>query len=255
MFKIRQKRVARYVAALLLLSLYVLPTVCLAKTPKAVTPPTKTILVFPFEDTTKWAGEPLSSNVQLKIQTGLSSTGGFRAFAFSESLPSVQRAVLENSLKKDDLKGPFGVEKSQVDSALKIGREMAADIILIGSIDDAKFDAVKHNAQITVTTMLVDVRTGESKTVAVSGMSPADAVANTESDLVFAAGNDTVTKLVNVVAPDQVAMPIQTVQVKKKSSSKIVLWGLLLGLTVGLLSTHNNSGSGDSGTDNPPSPP
>lgn len=257
MFRIRQTRVARYVAAMLVLTMYIFPAVCAAKSPKAVLPPAKTILVFPFEDSTKWASESLSKDIQVRIQNGLSSTGSFTAVVYSEALPSIQRAVLETSLKKDDLKGPFGIEKSQIDGALKIAREAAADLILVGSVDDAKVDTTKHTGQVTITTMLVDVRTGEGKTVAVTGNAPTGAAVATESDLVYAAGSDAATRLVKVTAPDQAATPIQTVSVKKKKNyTRTIVIGLLLGLTVGLLASNSNSSNGSAGTvDNPPGGP
>jgi hypothetical protein len=258
MIRIRQMRLAQYVAVVLLLAMYVFPSVGMARGKAKTTemPPAKTIVIFPFDNTTKSSVETLSKDIQQSMQNALSEAGGYRVYAFSEQLPSVQRALLETTLKKDDLKGPFGTEKEQIATALKIGREMAADLILVGTIDDAKVDTEKHTGVIALTAVVVDVKTGEPKTIGVAGAVPANSTVTTEAGLIGLASDDAVGRLVKVIVPQPIVKPEQRAEVpsKHKSSFKKIVVGLLLGAAVGLAVANRSSGSSE-GTDNPPPPP
>ncbi len=248
MVRMRERRLARYIAAMLLLNLYVVPACVAASNAKAV--PVRTCLVFPFEVTGPGAPETLAADLQSKIQAGLSMSGGFRAISFSENLPSIQRAVLETAIKKDELKGPFGIEKEQVDVAIKIGKEAGVDCVLVGTVE-ASVDTANHTGAVTVTAELVDVRTGQQNTVGVSGASSDSGGTAAAGVLIGQAAADAASKLVTALTPPG-AVPVKTngTAAQKKSKSKW-LWVLLLAGAAAALS----GGSSSSGNENPPPPP
>lgn len=257
MSRIRQMRVVSYVTALVVALVYLAPAAGLARgrqKPAAVPP--KTLVVFPFEDVAKSPLETLSNDLPQGIQSGLSTAGAYRAFAFSERLPSVQRAVLETTLRKEDLKGPFGIEADQLANALKVTREMAADMMLVGTIDDVKCDPATKKAQVTLTAVVADGRTGEAaKTVAVTGETPASTKSSNANDLIAQAAGDAVTKIVKEIAPQQATATTQAVAPRRASGIRKLILPLLIGVAVGLVASASGGSSGSGAIDNPPPSP
>jgi len=260
MLRIRQMRLAPYVVALLLFVMYVAPTAAFAKgRKKPAPPPAKTIVVFPFQIAATSPVETLGQDLPASIQTALSGSGAFRAFVVSEQLPSVRRAIQEGSLKSDDVKGGFGTEKEQIARAVKVAREMAADLLLVGSVDEVKVDTAKKKAEVSITVVLADVRTGEAtKTVAVTGETPANTESTMESDLVAQAAGAAVAKLKSEIVPAGQQQPstkpgsTPTGERKRTSGIRRLILPVLLGLAVGLVASGGSSNSGSSGVDNPP---
>jgi hypothetical protein len=232
-------RFAPYVATALLFAMYAAPVQAAKRTVVVTPPPAKSILVFPFDNSAQVAPEFLESvqtlgqDTQLSLQTSLSAKGTCRALAFSERLPSVQRAVQEGTLKKEDLKGPFGLEKDATLLALKLAREVAADLMLVGAID---------------------VRTGEVvKNVGLTGKTPEGTKSTSATDLISQAAADAVSKLAAEIAPPAGAAPAVVPPVRKKSSSRKTLLYLLLAAAAGI--AISNAGDGTAPVDDQPPPP
>lgn len=268
MVRIRQMRMVSYLAVLLMIAMYIAPAAGIAKSaPKAAPIQARTVLVFPFENTAKSSVETLSEDLLESVQTSLSTSGALRAMAFSDKLPSIQRSVRELTLKADDIKGPFGTDKDQITSALKVGREIASDLVLIGTIDDIQADATGKKAEITLTAVLADVRTGEPvKTVAVTGQAPANTTSTIEADLIAQAAGDAVAKMTRELVPagQAVATPATTqgntpVVVKKSKKKTSMLRKLLIPLVIGvaaaLISSSGDDNDGGEEMDNPPPSP
>ena len=254
MVRMRQMRMVSYIAVLLLVAMYIAPTACIAKGEKKLPPPpSKAMLVFPFEDNAQSPIEGLPLELANSIQNGLSAAGAYQTFVFSDQIPSIRRAVMETTLKADDLRGPFGTEQSQITGAVKIAKEMAADLILVGSIDEVTSDPANKKAQVTLTAVVADGRTGEAiKTLAVTGETPANTDSTIETDLIAMAAGDAVAKLVKEVSPEPV-VPVKPVVEKKKKTSlfRRLVVPLLLGAAVGLI-IGSSGGSSNDAIDNPP---
>ncbi len=204
MIRIRQMRLVTYLAVVLLIAMYIAPAALAAKkvSSKPVTQPAKTIIVFPFEDSSEGAPESLSNDLAQSIQATIGADGAFRAIAFSTQLPSIKRARLETALTDADLKGPFGIEKAQMASAIKIANQTAVDMLLVGTIDEVAADTESKTASATMTAILADANTGAPvKTIAVTGTVPEGATGETESELIAFAAGDAVTKIVNEISP------------------------------------------------------
>lgn len=250
MIRMRERRLARYIAAMLLLNMYIMPACVAAGTTKAV--PVRTCLVFPFEVTGSGAPESLAADLQSKIQAGLSMSGGFRAISFSENMPSVQRALLETTIKRDELKGPFGIEKEQADVALKIGKEAGVDCVLVGTID-ASADTANNTGAVTITAELIDVKTGQQNTVGVTGASSSPDKGASPVVLINQAASDAASKLVTSLTPAG-AVPTKTNGTASEKKSKRNKWLLVLLVAgaVAALASGNSNGSDD---ETPPPPP
>jgi hypothetical protein len=258
MLRMREMRLVSYVAALLLIAMYIAPSAGLAKgESKPPPPPPKTIVIFPFDDLAGSPVEALSEELASSIQNGLSATGSYRAYAFTERLAPIQRAVMETILKPDDLKGPFGTEKEQIESAVKIAREMAADLVLVGSIDEVTSDPANKKAEVTLSAIVADGRTGEAlRTLATTGEAPANVESTSAVELVALAAGDAVAKIVKEIAPEPVE-PVKPVVERKSKMSRLrkLVLPLLVGLAVGLIASSGDDGGGGDGIDIPPEPP
>ncbi|HOK55366.1 MAG TPA: hypothetical protein PLU88_09805 [Armatimonadota bacterium] len=266
MRRFRQTRLASYIALLLIVAMYVAPVANAAKAKNAVVVPAKTVVVFPFDDAAQIAVETLSQDLASKIQSNLSATGVYRAIAFSEQLPPIKRAVKELVLRPNDLKGPFGTEEEQIASAIKVAREMAADYVLVGSIDDVTVDTENNKAEVTLTAVLANGSTGEAaQSVAVTGAASANTDQTTEDELITLAAQDAVAKMIKQISPDTeqqvttTTKPVVTEKRKKSSTLRKLLIPILLGVAVGLLATSNDDNNNSGGTiedpDNPPDSP
>lgn len=255
MVRMRQMRIVSYIAVLLLITMYIAPAASVAKGErKPPPPPRKTMLIFPFEDVAQSSVEGLSQNLADSIQSELSASGMYQAFVFSERIPSIMRAKQETTLKPDDLRGPFGTEESQIDNAVKIAREMAVDLVLLGSIDDVVSDPTNKKAEVTLSVVVVDGRTGVPvSTLAATGEAPENTDSTNEADLIAMAAGNAVSKLVKEIAPEPVVLVAPVAEKKKKTSIfRKLLVPLLLGAAVGLVIASGNNDNDSDPIDDPP---
>lgn len=261
MVRFRQTRLTAYVAILVLVAMYIAPIANAAH--RGAAAPSKTVIVFPFQTPTECPLDTLGADIASSLTSSLDGPGGYKVFAMSDKMPSIKRALREGAVKKDDVQGPFGLEKEHIQTALKIAREAAADYALVGSVDDLKSDAKAKTGDMTVSACLIDVKTGQSvRTEVVTGKVPAGSKAITESDLVAQAGGDATAKLVADMAMPTTPQGMGTVAHKTASkNNNTAKWiiGALIAVGVGVaVSSHNssnNSGGNNNGIDNPPAPP
>jgi TolB-like protein len=272
MVTIRQMRLVSYISVLLLITMYILPAAEAAKRKTNVDQAQKkTVLVFPFENASKSSIETFSDDLLDGMQAAVSSSGVFSALAYSDKLPSIQRAIRDLALKADDVKGPFGTDKEQVGKAVKLSREVAADLVLVGSVDDIQINAAANKAEVTLTAVLADASTGDSlRTLAITGQAPANNKATTEADLVALATGDAVTKLAKELVPEaqkiaavqqetgstaNAPVVVKTQKSKKKSVLKKYIIPLVIGITVALIASSNNDNGDSEIIDTPPDNP
>lgn len=259
-------RMVSYIASLLIFSMYIAPAASLAKRGSDNVLPRKTVLVFPFDNAAKSSVETLSSDILTSMQNAISSNTGMCVVAFSEQLPSVQRSVRELTLKPDDVKGPFGTDQEQMACALKVSKEVATDMLLIGSIDAVQVDTANNKAEVTLSAILTDVQTGDTvKSLAITGKAASD-TQKAEADLISMAAADAVAQISKALAPagESVSSTPATkkgnepVVVKKRSKKKTstlrrFIIPLVIGVTIALVSSNDSNDNSNSGDiDNPP---
>jgi hypothetical protein len=185
--------------------------------------------------------------------------------AFSDKLPSIKRAKMETTLKEEDLRGPFGTDKNQMASAIKVASETAADLILVGSIDDVQVNTDKKTANVTLSAVVANARTGVPvKTVAVTGAVASDKQDITDAELVFMASSDAATKLVREIVPDQPVVIQGQIQgqrvsapAKKKNSSGIrkFIIPIVVVAAIAIAASGSDSDSDNDDLDGPPPSP
>lgn len=258
----RSSRYARRMAIALIAALYLLPaagTTLMAAQPVAAR---QTLVVFPFEMTADKTGsaaqDTLGADFANALKSSLAGSSAYIVMAYNERLPSVVRGVNDALLKKEDVAGPFGPDKDQRDRALRVASAMSADVALVGSIDEYKYDAAKKQFVVTVTAEMVAVNSGKTiKLFTGTGRSPENSAITDQDQLAALAAGDAAAKTAaevvpqgTVATPGAPGQPAQLVAVveqpRKKSWFKKLLIPIALGLAVGIAASgHGSSGGGD----------
>lgn len=151
----------------------------------------KNLAIFPFENTTSAGDQALGQDIATALRTWSRMGNVYIGTVFASNTPTMQRAKQERRLADADLQVPFDTVK-----AAKVGKEMAADVSLIGSIDDYRYDANAKEVQITLTAQLVSTKNGEElKTVAATGTGKATASITEENGIAGLAVQDAIGKI------------------------------------------------------------
>lgn len=268
MIRIRRMRLTQAVAVLLVLAMYVAPGIggaaamAAPKAPPAVKP---TVVVFPFDTQSVNASETLGADIAASVKATLGASGKYDVITYSERLPSIQRAVAEQVVKKEDVGGPFGTEKSQKDRAVRIAELMGVNVAVVGTVDDYKLDSTKNVAELTATVQIIDMSNKSVlNTLAVTGKSPDNPKSTAEAELVALAAGDMVTKIAAGMLPEGTQIikvngntgpaPV-TVPATPKKKSKSWLLALLLGVGLAVAAGGGGGGGSNDGGGDPPPPP
>lgn len=257
MIRLRAARVFSLIATVLAVAMVIPLAASVALAAQAPVGDTTSLVIFPYENTTSAGGKEIGGDVAAAVRSWLGFTSAYSSVVFSPKAPSMERATREKRVEPADLEGPFDKDK-----ALKLGKELGAEMVLIGSIDDYNYNATEKTVDVTLTTQLYKVKTGdEVKTVALTGKGKAAPGGADESILAGKAIEDAVGQTVKSfggVTGGPAATVTAGTTTKKKGgfwSSKGV-WVLLIGAIVAgvALATGGSKPTG-TGTDNPPPPP
>lgn len=259
MVRLRNMRQLAYVCSILMLCVYVAPVgqALAAGEPDPALVKQK-VVVFPFAVADEITQKQMGQDMAVTLADVLKNTGAYEVLMFSKRHPSVQRAVVvENSLKQTDLLDAYG--ENNRDLAIKIGREMGGDLVIIGDIDSYRRDATKNSCEVVVNVDLVDVNTGKSeKRAAVPGRTPEGSKAMSEQECVAIAAGNAVTRIIEELGVKTVSVGTEAIvgQKKKKSSKRnTLLISLVLALGLGLALSGGSGGGNGGGADPPPPPP
>ena len=108
-------------------------------------------LVFPVDTPNASAGQ-LSDVVTDVEKARLSASGQFGAISFLTSLPSIRRAVGEQSLTSTDVQPPFASRTK----AQKLTSTAGYDLGVISSMDQYEYNADKQNVSIVLSVQMYD---------------------------------------------------------------------------------------------------
>ena len=86
----------------------------------------KSILLFPTSNNARANADPLTSKLDDAIKIRINSVGKLKATSYTHFLPSVQRALDDNVLSRDDIAPPF--TDTQKDN--RIAKEVETDSLL-----------------------------------------------------------------------------------------------------------------------------
>lgn len=109
------------------------------------------VLVFPV-DAKGQAAEQITDVITDVEKARLSATGQFGAVSFLTSLPSVRRAVSEQSLTNADVNPPFAT----LAKAQKLTTTAGYDAAIISSLDSYEYNADDQNVSIVLSIQLID---------------------------------------------------------------------------------------------------
>lgn len=227
----------------------------------------QSIVVFPLDTGAAVNDAKVVSGVNALLRDGLSASSRYRAVAFSERLPAVQRLVSLEPDKKSAVQGPFASDQTAINRAVMLAKAMSADILVVGSVDKYQFSAGIGTADISGRVQLFDGRTGRAlKEIPFQGhaIRPAGETGVSEAKIRDAAIDDAGRKLVKAITGEEYQGPRITIVKVEKSGKKSWIPALLISLAAGLLIGVLAAGSGsDSGgtvpassdTELPPPPP
>jgi len=206
--------------------------------------PTQTVVVFP---TANEAGATFE--LPAMLTSGLADVAarwpGTQMMMFNPRNPSVQRAIKEQRLRDSDITGSIDFDK-----AVRIGKEMGADYVLVSAVEEAKYDKDAGTYSLVAIAQLGD--SANAKLIkGTNATGSASGAALSESQLAMAAIKDAVSKLANGLAIESRQIPQPAKLGGKKKGQKWV-YAVLAGALIFALASGS---SGDSGGDNPPPPP
>jgi len=241
MVRMRNMRSTAYLACLLILALYVAPPAVSA----AALTGRQRLVVFPFSSSAGVMQAGMGEKMAAAVVEQLQGSAEYDASFFSKRHPSLQRAVMvERTMSEKDLSDSYGAANR--DTALKIAREIRADLILIGDIETYKFDSAKTQSEVLLNAEVIDVRTGKTvKNMAIAGRTPENSKPVIEADAASLAEGDAVAKVAQELGVKPRSLTgevVRTSTARKKSNRSRVLLTLLLGLGLGLAVSGGDSG-------------
>lgn len=162
------------------------------------------VMVFPLE-TNGGVSDQLADDVTDVEQSRLEAGGNYHALYFLRSLPTVKRALSEQTLSTSDLTPPY------TDTKLKrVAQAAGYYFVLVSSIDDYTYDASKGQVSMVMSARLVNFTSGnaEPRSATLSGNTAEKAV-HDEKDVKSARllARDLTEKLMNSLLGAKAAAP------------------------------------------------
>lgn len=110
------------------------------------------VLVFP-PDAKGSATAPLVDVITEVEQSRLMTSGAYRGLLYQRSMPSIRRAVLDQTLSTEEVSPPFDNNAK----VTRLTRFVGYGLLLVGSIDSYAYDADKKQVNLILSGRLMDV--------------------------------------------------------------------------------------------------
>ncbi len=214
--------------------------------PKPAPEVKKSLLVMPVEKNyTEESTDAFLQDLSRSLRGAVTLNSNMEVVEFTEKDPSVQRALTESSIRREDVKRAS--ENAAVTA--RIATELGADYALTTSVDEYVYDAEKGTLKASVSCQLVDVRSKRSVKVV---SSPAD-VSGDRSLFQGELEGSLRAKLANKLAIELFgAMPAvevsPTAKIKKKNNNNVLWWMLGAGVIAAVAGNSSGGGSGSGDT-------
>jgi hypothetical protein len=143
-----------------------------------------TIVVFPPE-TKGGISDQLTDSLTDVVQSRINATGQYQTQYFLTSLPTVRRAILEQTLSNADVSPPYDSD-TKVKRLITLAGHTRA---ITSSIDDIEYDATKQQMTVVISLRYVDF-TGEKPVIRSYGDSITGAEKGAKSDKDIKAASD-----------------------------------------------------------------
>lgn len=212
-------------------------------------PPKDTLVIFPAQNPQN-VDAGVVERVNDGLRGGLMASDIYSVVDWSKKSPPILRARSELRLAEDDLQEPFDLDK-----ATKLGAELGCDLVMVGSIEEYKFDEEKNQVELGILVQLVEPTTSQLvRATRVTGVG-GDPLGkgHDESQMALTAADDAIAQAVSGLMPRPGEGPEAQPTVKKKKNTWIYV--LLLGGLVAALSGSGGGGGVDAGDGPPPPPP
>ena len=174
----------------------------------------QSLMVFPF-DQNRSVKVPDGFGVELAsaLRDQLSETAYFAAYAFSDRLAPIKRAIDDGSIKRAAVNAPYSDDKSK---SLMLAQLLGTEVFVVGSVEEFVDDANGKKATMTLSAELFDGKRGRLvKTFLVTGHGES---ADEDDRMAIAAG-DAVAKLKDEFV-DVMALVKSAESPKKGASAK-----------------------------------
>ncbi len=221
--------------------------------PKPAPEVTKSLLVMPVEKNyTEESTESFLQDFGRSLRGAVTLNSNMEVVEFTEKDPSVQRALTESSIRREDVKRAS--ENASVTA--RIATELGADFALTTSVDEYTYDADKGTLSASVSCQVVDVHSKRGVKVVVSKADVSGDRSVFQADLEASLR----AKLANKVAIELYgAMPAVEAtapKIKKKNNNNVIWWMLGAGVIAAVAGSSSGGGSGSGNTIvNPPGTP
>lgn len=220
--------------------------------PKPAPEVKKSLLVMPVEKNyTEESSDAFLLDLGRSIRGAVSLNSNMEVVEFTEKDPSVQRALTESSIRREDVKRAS--ENASVTA--RIATELGADYALTTSVDEYAYDAAKGTIKASISCQMVDVRSKQ----AIKVVSAAADVTGDKTQFLDQLELSLRTKLANKVAVELYgAMPTvepTVVKTKKKSNTNVLWWLLGAGVIAAVAGSSSGGGGGGNSVINPPGTP
>jgi hypothetical protein len=178
------------------------------------------------------------------LKAQVHAAGIYQVVEYSPRASSIARALAEQRLTDQDVRGPFDLQRGVV-----LGKEMGCDLFMVSSVEEYKFDKEKTAVSLIILGQIGDPKTGKLICTATVTGTAADALGLREEDqLATLAAIDAVNQL------DKGLFPERPVIEKAPKKNKNLVW-VLLGVAALVVAANANQGGGGQDNEGPPAPP
>jgi hypothetical protein len=155
---------------------------------------TQSLVIFPFDNAVGVKlPETFGEDVASALHSMMFSNDHYWVYFYTDRLAPIQRAKDDGGIKPQETTPPFSEDREK---SVKLARLLAADYLLVGSVEDYKMDIANKSAQVTLSVNLVSTKTGKVvKTLLVTGRTPEGSSNGEEEDVRALAAGDAVAKL------------------------------------------------------------
>jgi hypothetical protein len=210
----------------------------------------ETLVIFPVQNPQN-VDAAVVDEVNTGLREGVIHSNAYSVMDWSKTSPPIQRAITELRLTEDDLQEPFDFDK-----ATKLGSELGCDLVMVGSIEEFKYDEAGKKVELGLLVQIVEpTKAHLVRATRVAGVG-ADPLKKgyDEAQMALSAADDAVAQAVSGLKPRPGEGPEAQPVVKKKSKNTWLYVLLVGGLIAALSDTGGGGGTGDGG-EGPPPPP
>jgi hypothetical protein len=142
-------------------------TGALAPAPPVALPGVTTVMVFPFENNSPSGGRALGEAIADAVRRGMEASRIYSTTSFSPDSLLIQRAQQEAGTSAPDLADALNKVidpvKGAVDQAraMKIASRTGMQALLLGYIEDYKYDPAAHKVDLVGSAQILNAQTGE----------------------------------------------------------------------------------------------